>query len=406
MGKSGTLFQKLRWSLPWLARYPFWRAGESIRRASVPNGPQHLILIVANHFEPAWAETGVLDLSTQQRRLDVWCQKARTIGEAVRDCDGTPFRHTNFYPAEQYHPSLLNQLAELQSDGFGEVEVHLHHGVERPDTAENLRRVLTDFRDILADVHKCLSYEDGSALPRYAFVHGNLALANSAGGRCCGVDSEMEILADTGCFADFTLPSAPEQSQVSRVNAIYEVGRALSERKPHRSGKSVSVGRVPKLPVIFTGPLVFNWDRRVHGLPIPRIENSVLAANYPPSLARLHRWRTAGIGVAGRPEWVFIKLSCHGFIPADEDLTIGPPIQRFLEEALEFGYKTNQFKLHFASAREAFNMVLAAAEGESGEPGRYRDYRFRLLPQHDVRQRSVLETNPAAGTEPIEVTTR
>ena len=391
MGESGTLLQKLRWSLPWLARYPFWRAGEFLARASLPKGPQHLIFIVANHFEPAWSTTGALDLATQQRRLDIWCKKARNIGEAVRDCDGTPFRHTNFYPAEQYHPSLLNELADLQSDGFGEVEVHLHHGVGTPDTADNLRQVLTDFRDILADVHKCLSYEDGSVLPRYAFVHGNLALANSAGGRYCGVDSEMQILAETGCFADFTLPSAPEQSQVPRVNAIYEVGHPLSERKPHRSGKSVSVGQAPKLPVIFTGPLVFNWDRRIRGVPIPRIENSVLASNYPPSIARLQRWRTAAIGVAGRPEWMFIKLSCHGFIPEDQDLTIGPPMQQFLEEALEFGERTDEFKIHFASAREAFNMVLAATDGEAGEPGKYRDYRFRLLPHPDVRQRSVLE---------------
>ena len=38
----------------------------------------------------------------------------------------------------------------------------------------------------------------------YAFVHGNFALANSAGGRYCGVDEEMQILAETGCYADMT----------------------------------------------------------------------------------------------------------------------------------------------------------------------------------------------------------
>ena len=31
------------------------------------------------------------------------------------------------------------------------------------------------------------------------------------GGQACGVDNEMEILANTGCYADFTLPSAAKQ---------------------------------------------------------------------------------------------------------------------------------------------------------------------------------------------------
>ena len=377
MGDTGTLFQKLQWSLPWLVRYPFWRSKEVLRRASNGHGPQHLIFIVANHFEPAWAETGTLDLSTQRRRLDEWCEKARRIGEAARDFDGTPFRHTNFYPAEQYHPDLLNTLAGLQRDGFGEVEVHLHHGVGQPDTSENLRKVLIEFRDILASDHGCLAYENNSDVARYAFVHGNLALANSAGGRNCGVDNEMQILAETGCYADFTLPSAPEQSQVPRLNAIYQCAHPLEEKVPHRSGPNVRVGESPSLPVIFTGPLVFNWQRRLYGLPVPRIDSSVLAANYPPNFERLETWRNASIGVAGRPEWVFIKLSCHGFIPADQDITIGDPMLRFLQELLEYAHKSGQFKVHFACAREAFNMVLAATDGQKGEPSQYRDYRLR-----------------------------
>src|SRR5262249_30505119 len=154
--------------------------------------------------------------------LDHWCNQARAIGGAIRDHDGMPFRHTNFYPAEQYHKSLLTRLAELQSDGLGEVEIHLHHGVQKPDTAENFRRVLVDFRDVVSEEHGCLSRTRDDDRPRYAFVHGNWALANSAGGRFCGVNSEMQILEETGCYADLTLPSAPDRSQVPRINALYE----------------------------------------------------------------------------------------------------------------------------------------------------------------------------------------
>jgi len=33
----------------------------------------------------------------------------------------------------------------------------------------------------------------------------------------------------------------------------------------------------------------------------------------------------------------------------------------------------------FASAREAYNMVMAAADGHSGPPGHYRDYKLRQI---------------------------
>ncbi len=382
-----TLINKLAWSLPWLARYPFWRAREAATRTrALPNEQQHLIFVVANHFEPSWNEQGTpLDWNTQLAKLDRWCEQARNIGEAVRDADGTPFRHTNFYPAEQYHPRLLHRLAELQAEGLGEVEVHLHHGVEKPDTEENLRRALVDFRDALAEEHRCLSRLDENGTPQYAFVHGNLALGNSAGGRFCGVDSEMRVLAETGCYADMTLPSAPDQSQVARINAIYQCGHELNEARPHRSGPQLRVGdKTPQLPIIFTGPLVFNWRRRVRGLPVPRVDDGALAANQPLDLARLNRWRSSRIHIEGRPQWVFIKLYCHGFFQFDQPSTIGERIRRFWEEAIEQGERTGEFKIHFASAREAFNMAMAATDGREGEPGLYRDYRLRQIMRREA----------------------
>jgi hypothetical protein len=270
-------------------------------------------------------------------------------------------------------------LASLQADGYGEVEVHFHHGEDQPDTAENTKRVLENFRDTLAEEHKLLSRESRETLPKYAFVHGNWALANSAGGRFCGVDSEMAILAETGCYADFTLPSAPDRSQVPRLNAIYQCGNPLTEARPHRSGPGVRVGTEPELPIMFTGPLVFDWRRRVRGLPIPRIDDGALAQNYPLTLNRFNHWRNAHISVAGRPEWIFIKLYSHGFFEFDQDAMIGDQMKRFMTELLELAERTREFKIHFASAREAFNMVMAAVDGQVGEPGDYRDYRLRQI---------------------------
>ncbi|HYY58580.1 MAG TPA: hypothetical protein VE842_14700 [Pyrinomonadaceae bacterium] len=388
---------KLKWSLPWLARYPLWRAREIIGRITDETGPQHIVMLVANHFEPAWYDTGSKpSLPTQASRLERWCRLAQRIGDAVRDHDGTPFRHTLFYPGEEYHAPLLERMAELQREGYGEVEIHLHHGVERPDTAENLRRALEDFRDVLAEKHRCLSRMDGKGSPMYAFVHGNLALGNSAGGRFCGVDSEMEILAETGCYADFTLPSAPDQSQVPRLNAIYQCGHPLGEARPHRSGPSLRVGGPePILPLIFTGPLVFNWRRRVRGVvPVPRIDDGTLAGNYTPDLARFNRWVGARIGVRGMPGWVFLKLYCHGFFPQDEAAMIGDDAQRFLERVLELSEQGQRFKIHFATAREAFNMVMAAVEGKTGSPHQYRDYRLRPIMHEGAHHAAGRELEP------------
>jgi hypothetical protein len=381
MNSNGTgVLGKLRASLPWLVRYPFWRGNQLLRKPEETSGPAHLIMLVANHFEPSWNEQGLpIDWDIQLGRVEEWARLAKRIGNAVRDGDGARFRHTYFYPAEQYNARLLERIAGLQSEDLGEVEVHLHHGVEHPDTAENTRRALENFRDTLVHEHRCLSRASENGPPMYGFVHGNWALANSAGGSCCGVDSEMQILAETGCYADFTLPSAPDVSQVPRINALYECGHPLHERAPHRSGPDVRVGQTPGLPMIFTGPLIFDWSRRKKGLPVPRIDNGALTANYALTMERLARWRNAHIGVLGRPDWIFIKLYCHGFFAADQPAMIGEDMQRFLEAVLEESERGGEFKLHFATAREAFNIAMAAVDGHSGEPGPYRDYMLRPI---------------------------
>jgi len=375
---EASFFTKLGWNLPWLVRYPLVRAASLLEQTAFEK--KHIVITVADHFEPGWSEGGVLDHKSQMTRLREYHKMARAIGDAVRDADGTKFRHTNFYPAEQYHPEILDMMAEMQADGLGEVEVHLHHGVERPDTADNLRQTLVEFRDTLADRHKCLSRMNGSGDPMYAFVHGNLALANSAGGRNCGVDNEMRILRDTGCYVDMTLPSAPEQSQVAMINQIYECGLPLDEAVSHRKGNRVSTnGKASELPLIFTGPLVFNWRRWIKGLPVPRIDDGALTANQTLDAARFARWRSANVTVAGRSDWVFIKLYCHGFFDHDQPACIGEQARRFFSEMIEEGEKSGSYSVHFATAREAFNMVSAAIDGRSGDPHSYRDYRLTTI---------------------------
>lgn len=371
---------KLRHNLPWLARYPLWRFGEMLRRPAFgARKPQHIIIVVANHFEPSWNASGrFLDIDTQRRRLDDWHAKARAIGEAVRDADDTKFRHTNFYPAEQYNADLLDTLAAMEREGLGETEIHLHHGVEKPDTSQNLRRQLIEFRDVLAEKHKCLSYFENDSTPRYAFVHGNLALANSANNKFCGVPDEMRILAETGCYLDLTLPSAPDESQVPMINSVYEAAGDFAESAPHRIGKTLRAnGEIERLPVILTGALVFDWSRRVKNLPLPKIEDGALSAAQPANLKRFYRWKNANIAIANQPDWIFVKLYCHGFFDYDQDACVGERATRFFAEIVEHGARSGEYQTHFASARETFNMIAAAVDGKTGTPHDFRNYKLK-----------------------------
>lgn len=70
-------------------------------------------------------------------------------------------------------------------------------------------------------------------------------------------------------------------------------------------------------------------------------------------------------------------------------------MRRFMGEVLELSGQSD-FKIHFASAREAFNIVIAAVEGLAGEPGDYRDYKL-----WQIMQESRTQSN-AASKRPVE----
>jgi len=334
---------------------------------------------LADHFEPSIVpENGLLraPYEEQERRLEFWCREYPRLADASRDSNGRPFVHTYFYPAEQYDPHSIQRLAEHSHAGWGEIEVHLHHGIPAPDSAGNTRRQLVEFRDKLASDHGCLSYVNGLGSPKYAFVHGNFALANSAGGRFCGVDDEVQVLADTGCYADLTLPAAPfHPAQIAKINSLYECGLPLSQRAPHRRGRDLERGRSPQvLPLIIQGPLMPRFFPSATGK--AGIENGAITRRNPLSLSRLRLWKRAAISVRGRPDWMFIKLHCHGMDPMQQDAVIGAPMREFLRELVEGAEQRGEI-LHFVSAREMVNIILAACDGREGNPGEFRDYRLK-----------------------------
>jgi len=373
----GTTRKILR-SLRWLPSYAWQRLVRRPAQVSLP----HFIIAVANHFEPAFSLQPCdarVSLREQIARVQQWYRDYRAKLGQWRDSDGRPLRHTYFYPAEDCDTRIISEMADHCHAGWGEIEVHLHHGVRTPDTAENTRRALIEFRNVLV-AHGCLSRWENGGPPRYGFVHGNWALANSMDGQFCGVDDEIQILAETGCYADFTLPSAPERAQVRKINALYECALPLTQRSAHSQGRELTCGITPRtFPLMIQGPLMVDFKRQIGGRRSPCIENGALTSVRPPSPERLSLWREAGITVKGRPEWIFVKLYCHGMDSRDREGLLGRPMQDFLEFLTGHIRTTGEYGVHFVTAREMVNIALAACDGQSGNPGEYRDYRLRLI---------------------------
>jgi hypothetical protein len=116
--------------------------------------------------------------------------------------------------------------------------------------------------------------------------------------------------------------------------------------------------------MIFQGPVAIDWHA---GL----IADGALETFSPPHPRRLHPWLSAHVHVRGRPEWVFVKLHTHAM--QSRATFLGPGLDALLT-ALEWEWNRPPFRLHYVTAREAYNIVKAAEQGYSGNPDDYRDH--------------------------------
>ena len=391
-----------------------------LSRPRVPKGTRHLIVAVCDHFEPFRDGAGV---EVARQTVRDWLAAYPGSVDAFRDADGLPPRHTFFYPQEEYDATILDELAVFCRKGYGEVEIHLHH---RHDTPEGFREKLVTFRDLLHQKHGLLGCQVAELLSErpegsppsttqqpnnlttrresasYAFIHGNWALCNARpDGDWCGVNEELGILADTGCYADFTFPSAPSPTQPRMVNAIYyakdtpgrargadkgqllscHVDKLLSEgsagslssttQQPNNSTTATASGGL----LLITGPLALNWWRRKWGI-LPRLENAEISGANPPTADRIRLWARQQIHVGGRPDWVFVKLHTHGCMPVNQAVLLGPAMQQ-AHHILQQEFNDGQdWQLHYVTAREMANLVNAAEANLPGPPGQYRDYQI------------------------------
>jgi hypothetical protein len=328
---------------------------------------RHVFIAVCDHYEPMWQRPA---RHVQDERVERWVKGYPTAVAGLFDSDGRPPQHTFFYPGDEYNAEHVDQIAGLCRRGFGDVEIHLHH---RNDTSGSLCEKIENYRDILVQRHGLLR-KDQSGRIRYGFIHGNWALDNShPDGDWCGVNDEITILRNTGCYADFTMPAAPSPCQTMTVNRIYYAVDDPQQPKSHDQGVQARVGQTPPVDglLMIQGPLGFDWNDRKYGL-LPRLENGDLTGRRPASMSRFRLWCQAGVGVAGREDWLFVKLHTHGAQEANSQMLLGEQMRSFHENLKCFSESTNvqarnnpEFSYHYVTAWEMCSLVQQAERGHN-----------------------------------------
>lgn len=352
----------------WVPQY-FW---QSIVPREEPDGtkPTHIMLCIVDHFEPCH---GGVSFREAEARVKGWVEEYSRRIDRFRDADGKKPQHTWFYPPHHNH-RFLQDLLQLCKSGYGEIEMHLHHDLMPPfpDTPETLRsKIMKCIRDY--SQHGIFSLPDGRKT--FAFIHGDWSLDNSLGAKFCGVNDEIEILKDCGCYADFTFPSLG-RTQPAMINKIYYAKDDPGRPKSYNWGKEVVAGRRGDGDLLMIpGIIGLRWKSRGRGLR-PSVETSNIDTSDYPVPARIDYWIKHGIRIKGRPNWLFIKLHTHGASEADAGPLFGRVSER-LYDYLDSKYnRRNMYFLHFVTAREMYNIIKAAEAGQDGDPGLYRDYRI------------------------------
>lgn len=301
----------------------------------------------ADHYEPCWRSA---DPETARERVKRWRQLWPQIASRHVDSAGQPPRYTFFYPEEEYSPELLDPLAEMTYLGIADVEVHLHHD---HDTEQQFVARMGQFLETLSGRHGLLRRIEGQV--RFGFIHGNWALDNSRpDGRWCGINNEISLLRDLGCYADFTLPSAPNPTQTRIVNQIYWATDVPSKPKSHDTGIPLAPGgAILGDLLLIPGPLGLNF--RGEGRWLPRLETGELAVYDPPVQGRAKSWLKLAPRIG---EHIFVKLYTHGAQESNSALLLNGGLDTCLKD-LTAECQKRGYRLHYSTAWEMWNAIEA-----------------------------------------------
>lgn len=323
------------------------------------NTTKDVMFLFVDHFE----------LAGKQERLNAWLNDYPEIVKEFKDFDGVKPQHTWFYALDLTDENELKAIKPLVDNGFGEVELHWHHSHQSNEEFE------VDLKNGLEVFHKygyMKPHIDG-VHSTFSFIHGNWSLNNSRGNEFCGIDNEIKILKKYGCYADFTFPALFSEAQPKYVNKIsYTKTDALNKEYDIARESEVGVFESDDELMIMQGPLAINyldWRHRWH----PTFEDGDINRNETQgSKNRIDCWIRQNIHVKENPDWIFVKVFCHGaqdYKSLSSDSTF--QMHKYLDDHYNDGKK---YRLHYVTARECYNIIKAAENGANGNPNDYRDY--------------------------------
>lgn len=320
-------------------------------RSSHQKNIKKLYFSVMDHFEPFWRNPR--DETLARQRVAKWLDEFPKLADHHRDTHGRPVQHVFFYPEEEYRKDILDEIASLCKSGYGDVEIHLHHD---RDTADNLTSLINRYKETLYVQHGMLR-TNGKGEIVYAFIHGNWALDNSnPDGSGCGINNEITVLKETGCYADFTFPSAPHPTQPAMVNTIYFANDDPDRPKSHNRGIPVTRngGQSGDLLMV-PGILGFYFGHRKYHV-FPRLENSALSYHPVPIRERVKFWFDHAVTIPGEPGVGFVKLHTHGCSEKDMPYNLGDEAKMMYEEVLLEAERRNM-EIYFVTAFEMVQVI-------------------------------------------------
>jgi hypothetical protein len=332
---------------------------------------KRLWLLLADHYEPLWNGA---DEDMGAARVARWAARWPAIAAKFQDSAGRPPRYTFFYPEEEYRPRLLEPLERMASEGIADVEVHLHHDGEGQ---QNFVDRISRFTETLFFRHGLLRKYHGKLA--FGFIHGLWALDNSRpDGRYCGLNNEITLLRDLGCYADFTMPSGASPTQARLVNTIYWAVDDPGKPKSYDTG-------VPVIPgghaagdlLMIPGPFGLRWAERFK----PRIEHSELCSYDPATEYRVRRWLELAPRIG---EDIFLKLYTHGTQERHSKYLLEGGLETTLSLITDECQRAN-LDLHFSSAWEMRQAVDGAQRGDGRFVDQTEHADVSQLVMHDER---------------------
>lgn len=337
-------FQLPRHAEVWLPGYVAARLGALAYRA--PGEGATLWVAVCDHFEPFWKNTNE---RLARDRVGLWVERWPRIAERCADSSGCPPKYSFFYPQEEYRDDILERLAGLVRQGIADVEIHIHHD---NDGEAAFRAKMLAFREALHHRHGLLRRQGGDVV--FGFIHGNWALDNSRpDGRWCGLNNELTILSELGCYADFTMPSGASPTQARKVNAIYWAQDDPKRAKSYDSGVDLLDAAGPSGLLMIPGPLGLRWKGRL----MPRMEAGEIAGYDMPTAYRARRWAELAPRVGNH---IFLKLHTHGTQERNSGPLLGGGLES-LYKLIGAECKRRGWRSRFVSAWEMYLAVMDAA---------------------------------------------